>query len=402
MTSREQLTAARLMEHIHALADEIGPRPTGHPSEEEARDYVRQVLRSLGFSSLDIEELWFPTPDTWGYTFSVSAVLGLLGNLLSVSGRLGAFVGGAATLLAAYNIWTLMSCRRQPLAPLYSRRQSANLIVRLAPTGPCTQRLVLLGHLDTNKHRLSFAPRLKRAMRFTTTLHIGGIVLNGAAQLARTFGPNKTAAQLQFLSLSTLLSLVLNGMLDERSGYIDGASDNASAVACLLELAAVLRSQPLEHTEVWFAFTGAEEVGGLGLHALLDRYSETLRDAWFLDFEMVGVENIRYVTRHRSASYLSAYRPDRESLVLANETARRHPELAVTGQPVVITEEIGALRSRGFRGLCLVGVGPDGWLANWHQYDDNTNHINPSGPERAARFALAFARLLDAGDDPRD
>lgn len=45
---------------------------------------------------------------------------------------------------------------------------------------------------------------------------------------------------------------------------------------------------PLEHTEVWLAFTGAEEVGSVGMHVLLDRCGEQLRDAYFLDFEMVG------------------------------------------------------------------------------------------------------------------
>ncbi len=62
---------------------------------------------------------------------------------------------------------------------------------------------------------------------------------------------------------------------------------------------------------------------------------------------------------------------------------------------MIITEEVGGLRGRGYRGICLVGVGEDGWLANWHQYSDNFNHIEPSGLERAARFALAMMRVLD-------
>ena len=63
---------------------------------------------------------------------------------------------------------------------------------------------------------------------------------------------------------------------------------------------------------------------------------------------------------------------------------------------MIIVEEVGALRRRGFRGICLVGVGPDGWLANWHLYSDTIDNIVPAGVERAARFALAMLETLDA------
>lgn len=132
--------------------------------------------------------------------------------------------------------------------------------------------------------------------------------------------------------------------------YVDGANDNASAVACALGLAERLKTEPLEHTEVWLAFTGAEEIGCLGTHALLDAYSETLRDTWFLDFEMVGTDEIAYVT----------------------------------------------LRSRGYRGLCLAGFGDDGWLANWHQTIDDTAHLVSAGLEKATTFAWRMLHALEA------
>jgi len=58
-------------------------------------------------------------------------------------------------------------------------------------------------------------------------------------------------------------------------------------------------------------------------------------------------------------------------------------------------EEVGALRGRGYRGLCLVGVGEDGFLVNWHQTSDVSANIVPATLEQAARFGLAFARTLD-------
>jgi|GEM_PF-5661040 len=130
----------------------------------------------------------------------------------------------------------------------------------------------------------------------------------------------------------------------------------------------------------------------------IDSYGDRLREAWFLDFEMVGSAEIAYVTRHSGFAWITTYRPDGESLAWAAATARRCPELGVTGRPMVIGEEVGALRSRGFRGLCLVGYGPDGWLENWHQYSDRLANLNPAGLEKAARFA--WEMILDLDQKP--
>jgi len=255
---------------------------------------------------------------------------------------------------------------------------------------------VLLAHTDSNKHRLSFHPRLKKYILGVTTAALGAMVSNGVAQVVEALSGCRGAARFRKASLGAILVSLLIALSDETGPYVPGANDNASAVACVLGLAAQLRQQPLRHTEVWLAFTGAEEVGCLGAHALLDAYGDRLRDAWFLDFEMVGTEEVAYVTRHTGFSLLSTYRPDAESLAWAERVSRQHPEMRVHGREMVIGEEVGALRIRGYRGLCLSGFGPDGWLENWHQTSDNVANIVPGGLEKAARFAWAMLQDLDA------
>lgn len=427
----ECLSAGALIGHVRALADGIGPRPPGHAEEEEARAYIRSVLNGEGFD--EIEEMPFPAWDTWGYSFVVPVALALASNVLgfvrlgtnrldvpestaqppkcladsipnllknlrrqALGGRAGKLLGGLATLTGTYQLWQLSRVRRQPLALLFPKRPSANLVVRIPSAGERRHRVVLVGHTDTNKHRASFSAEQKSQIIPKMTLGMGAMAANGLAQLTQAAGANGWARGFQVASLLGLAGSLALLLKDEQGGYIDGANDNASAVACLLGLGAHLKRQPLQHTEVWLAFTGAEEVGCLGMHHLLDVYVERLADAWFIDFEMVGVEQIAYVTRHSGGSYLLSYAPDEESLALAWETAQQHPELNVSGQEMVIFEEVGALRGRGYRGICLVGVGEDGWLANWHRYDDNARNIEPAGLERAARFALAMMQTLDA------
>ncbi|MBN1659094.1 MAG: M28 family peptidase [Anaerolineae bacterium] len=389
----DTLAADALMRHVRALADDIGPRPAGHVEEAQARDYIRRALTEMGIA--DVEEQPFLTWDTWGYSFCVPTALLLTGNAVGMAGRAGKLLGGIAALAGGYQLYQLARLGRQPLAPLFAKRPSANLIARIAPAEEPRHRVVLVGHTDSNKHRSMFHDAFKRALVPYMTLALGVAAANGLSLLAQAAGVAGRARDAQRATLAAASVSIVGLLADERGGYIDGANDNATAVACLLGLGAHLSRHPLQHTEVWLAFTGAEEVGCVGMNALLDAYGEHLADAWFIDFEMVGTEQIAYLAKHSSGSYLTGYAPDEESLAVAEETSRRYPELAVGGQEMVIFEEVGTLRGRGHRAICLAGVGEDGWLANWHRYDDNAANIVPSGMERAARFALAMIETID-------
>lgn len=389
----DALLSDALMLHVRKLAEEIGPRPAGHPAEMRARQYIRQVLSALDYE--DIETLPFLTPDTWGYALGNPLALTLASNLLGMRSRVGRVLGGVLALASAYTLWRSTCVDKQPLAALSPRRQSATLIVRVPPTEESRRTLVLLAHTDSNKHRHSFSPQLKKYLLGLTTAGIASMASNGIAQIAEGVTGSQGAGRFRKASLWAVIASLLIALYDETGPYVPGASDNASAVACVLGLAAQLQEQPLRHTEVWLAFTGAEEVGCLGAHALLDAYGDRLRDAWFLDFEMVGTEQIAYVTRHTGFSLLSAYCPDVESLAWAECTSRQHPEMGIYGREMVIGEEVGALRVRGYRGICLSGFGTDGWLENWHQTSDNVENIVPAGLEKASRFAWAMMQALD-------
>jgi hypothetical protein len=390
----DPLHAVNLINHVRALAEHVGPRPAGHPAEGMAQEYLRETLHGLGFQ--DIEEMPFLAWDTRGYTTVTPNVVALLANGLGRWGGFGRFLGGLFSLFSSYHLLRASECGKQPLAFLYpNKKQSKNLLLRIPPTGERRHRIVLVGHTDTNKHRRTFAPTMKQAIVPLNTLNVAFPFLNGVAQVAQAFGGGKRAELLRQVSAGGMLATLGLLLADELEGYVEGANDNATAVAALLGLAAFLKENPLQHTEVWLAFTSGEEVGCLGIHKLLDEYGHVLNNAYFIDFEMVGCQEIAYVTAHSSFSALTGYRPDPESLRLAEKTARNHPELAVNGRAMVMGEEVGALRGRDYRGICLVGVGEDGWLANWHQYSDNFANVQPEGIERAARFALAMMQELD-------
>ncbi|HEU4327807.1 MAG TPA: M28 family peptidase [Roseiflexaceae bacterium] len=389
----DPLDAARLLEHVRALADGIGPRPTGHPAEAQARDYIRRTLAEAGIATP--EELPFDTWDTWGYPMAAPTLLSLAACLLGGQRR-SAALGTAVALGDLYHLWRTFQTQKQPLAPLFPKRPSGTLLARLPPIGVPKRRVVLAGHTDSNKERPTFGPTLKHGLRTAGTATVVAHMLAALALAWETARPSPGSRRARRASALALAAQAGTLLYDERGPYNPGANDNASAVACLLGLGAQLRRRPMRHTEVWLAFTGSEESNCLGLHTLLDRRGEELREAWFIDFELVGAPEVAFVTEHSSMTYLHTYTPDAQSVDLARQTQQRHPELKVQGRAVVINDEVAALRRRGFRGICLVGLGPDGWLPNWHQPSDTTTHLDPSGLERAARFALGMIETLDS------
>lgn len=184
-------------------------------------------------------------------------------------------------------------------------------------------------------------------------------------------------------------------LIDESGDYVEGANDNGSAVACVLGIGEQASLTPLKHTELWLAFTGSEEVSHDGLNILLDEYGDDIQDAFFIDFEMVGKGDIYYVQKHLGLMYFTDYRPDSESLKIAEKVSTKHPELPVTGRDVVIMEEVATLRRRGYRGICLVGLAEDGFGANWHQKTDTIKNIDPDSLEYAAKFAWKMIESID-------
>jgi len=391
----DSLGAEGLLAHVKFLAEEIGPRPAGQPAEARARDYIRKSLTEVGITQF--EEMEFEATNSWGHGLLAPLLLALAGNALGKADRTGRLLSSATSLVGTYALWEAMSLKRQPFAPLYPKGQSGNILVRIPSVNESKRRLVLVANVDTGKNRLSFAPMVKGSLSGLATAALLALLGNGLVQFIRTFGSKKTLEGVYQATLWGILASVALAVLDERGKLVEGANGNASGVACLLNLAAQLRQQPLQHTEVWLLFTGAKEPGALGMHDFLDTYAKQLTEAWFIRLESVGSGSLVYATQQNGPSALHSYEPDPHSLALANKVALRNPEFRVTGRHVPIFEETAELRRRDLRGLCLVGVGEDGWPKDWQRYSDEVHNIQPEALERAARFTWALMQSLDEG-----
>ena len=101
------------------------------------------------------------------------------------------------------------------------------------------------------------------------------------------------------VALVLLTALLIDSAL---ARPVPGASDNASGVAAVLEVAGRLERRPTENVDVWIVFTGAKEGFMLGMKARLREHADDLHKdrTWFVNVDTVGNGDPHHVTAEDS------------------------------------------------------------------------------------------------------
>lgn len=388
------MSAEAALNHIRYLTQAVGPRGTMTEGERRAADYVQQVMRSLGLREVRAEP--FTGPRSIWLPYAVSYGMALVGGLVGLmGGRIGAGVGGPLSLLAACWFFAELSFRDTLLHHVLPQGHSQNVVGVIPARRRAHRRVVLVGHLDTQRTPWLFAS-LPGLLLFTASVYIsfGGMVLKGMLLVAQAL---TGASPLPALSWALTLWFGIGAVAclqAERTPFTVGANDNASAVGVVLWLAERLMAHPLEHTEVWALCTGSEEVGCHGMVEFLRRHGEELREALFLDLEGVGIGQVHYSVRE---GMLCPYWTPRELIQLAGRVAVRRPDLGP--RPTSLRggyTETGAVIAAGLRGMTILCMTPEGMVPYWHQRKDTCDKLDPAALERAGEFAWELLREIEA------
>ncbi len=381
------LNVERLMQHLRFLSVDLGPRRPTSAAEHAAASYVRRELSAAGIGVVTVQP--FEGSPQLAYKLVPPLIMGAFGLLLTI-GRAGRVrrLGGALTAFgAALMIPSAWRLRWMPWEAVLPHRPSQNVIARIKPINAVQRKVVLLASLDTAHHKFSADPRLVDVTPLLAPLTVVGLIGGGVLALLNQFG------WLRFLIAQTAMGAALTHTLDDLTGSVAGANDNASGVAVLLTLAENLTAQPLSNTEIWLVFTGCSESGGDGLRTLLDTYAEPLRDGLFIELEAVGTGELCWVTRH-GLNPLSAYQSDPLVMQLAEQVAAAHPELGLMGKSMQMVDAVALLADYGLRGLTLTSYDRlSGHTPNRHRFTDTISAIQPATVERAARFTWELLRL---------
>ena len=238
---------------VHALS--AIERRAATAGDRISAEWVANRMRALGLEDVRIEP--FRCHSTWAIPYGAHALLGMLAAWLPAVLRVPLALATAASFEADY------TGRDQKLRSLLPGAGVGHNVVGRIGKGPRT--LVLVAHHDAAHTGWVWDPRFlesgrKHARRTGTTPSFIALPLLGLLLIALGF------RRIGSIVLGANLALAVQSALSET---VPGASDNATGVAAVLELARRYVEDPLEDTEVVVVCTSGEEVGLAGMYALL-------------------------------------------------------------------------------------------------------------------------------------
>lgn len=389
--------AQRALSHIQLLAR--SGRGSATPAEKQAADYVHSQLQKLGAenihtqSFLGLRSIWLFFALAFGLALVGHAAYWFLRHPLGLIPAM--LVSIIALAFSGFLLWNKFTFRDFPLRTTLPHAPSQNVIGVIPPAGEVRKRLVLVAHLDSHRAVFWFATDL-----LVMIFAVAGVVCIYGVFLAI---PLYILAALTHLQIFTWVALVLavfhflgwfTGVTADLGRYSPGANDNASAMGTVLSLAERLKAQPLQNTEVWLAFTGCEESGCDGLMTLLKEHGENLKQALFVDFELVGIgDSLSYITVEGNL-HRRHITPQVQRLV--QEVGESYGLQPAAAPLVGASTEGGTLWEFGYQAVCFSahyrGVPI---LPEWHRLSDTPDKMQLSTLEMIHNLAWDLLHRFD-------
>jgi len=389
--------AERALSHTQVLAK--SGRGSATAAEKQAAEYTQSQLKSLGLEDVHMQpfqglrSIWLFFALAFGMALVGHAAFWFLrqplGNVPALIVSLVAFG------LSAYLLWCKFTFRDYPLRTTLPHAPSQNVFAVIPPVGEVRQRLVLVGHLDSQRAVFWFASNF-----LVILFAIAGVVCIYGIFLAIPLYALFVLTHWQifaWLGLSLAFFHFLGwftGVTADLGQYSPGANDNASAVGTVLALAERLKLQPLQNTEIWLAFTGCEESGCDGMLALLKEHGCMLKDALFVDFELVGIGDSLSYVHEEGNLHRRIIPPAVEALV--NEVGKPY-ELHPAVTPLIgASTEGGTLWEFGFKAVCFSAHHQGSpILPEWHRLTDTPDRLQVNTLERVHALAWDLLQRFD-------
>jgi len=249
---------AETMQHITALADEIGPRPATTDAEHRAAAYVESAFIARG---LEPEIQSFEAPRTYAWAYVIYHLLTILSAVVAGAWLLGGqllWPAFALSAITAFVFWSDLDTR-WGLTRLMPKGPSQNVIARHIPRarrGEKLKKVVVVAHYDSARSSLAFSPGMVgqfpttfALMKFCTfavpvLLLVKALPLPFVSvSLAATIDTYTWYATL-VLAAYLLVPLLINVHRELAMPFVAGANDNASGVAAMLGVLHSLVPEP--------------------------------------------------------------------------------------------------------------------------------------------------------------
>ena len=383
----------RAHEHVHVLADEIGPRGAATDDERRAQDYVAEALRAAGDVVERQEVTGIPAPMSSNWLVVVGLAL-----LLIVTWGFADDPWGVLLYAALFFVLPRLVSAVRKRAARGSPRASDNVIGHLAPAGEEQATVVICAHLDSARaSKLSGAvwPRLHRFLQNTWVQVVLALAALAALRWADFYVGLAPAAIWNIVGAVAfgysvfLASFELIYLAVGRSKEISpGANDNASGCGVVLALAEAFSAKRPRHLALDFILFTAEELGLIGSERYVKENQPDKERTFVFNLDMVGTgDDLRYA---------------RGSGFPLRRTSRRLNDLLKAADPGIRGKWYLMGNSDSYS-FAKKGV-PTCWLAArggvsevvYHTLGDVVEHVEPAALGRAAQAVWQAVQALDA------
>ncbi len=389
---------SRALTHARLITSASAGRGSATRAEARAADYVCHQLTEVPIGHVQLQP--FTGSRSLWFFVSLAFGLALMGHLAYglFQPALGAWAAWGVALLffgfSFYLLWRKFTFRSHPLAEYLPRGPSQNVVFTLPANAEPGQKVVLLAHLDSHRAVIWFAND------FLVSLYavLSPLVIYGTLLAPIFYGLSILTGLQVFAWLGIAIGFLqfiawFSGVTADLGVYSPGANDNASAVGSVLALAERLQQEPLDNTLVYCVFTGCEETGGDGLLRFLDEYGTELKDALFINFELVGMGDQLIYLQQEGILRRRKIDPQTEELINTVES----PEIQGEnwGRFAAYTE-MGILWEHGYRGACLmVQDKKSRAFPHWHRITDTPDRLSLQAFQVTHAFAWELLQKYD-------
>jgi len=391
--------ANRALSYATEITNASPGRGSATAGETQAAGYVHKALSQIGIENLRIQEfrglrsIWFFLALTFGLAILGHAAFWLLRFPTGMIPAL--LVSLAAFALSGFMLFRKFTFRDYPLRDTLPHGSSQNVVAVLPAQKEVNQRVVLISHLDSHRAVIWYANDwLVSIYRFLAILAIYGVFLAPLVYILVAITGFVAATWIGVIIAIVHFSAWFTGMTADLGLYSPGANDNAAAVGTVMALAERIQSEPLQHTEVWCAFTGCEETGCDGMITFLDAHSQELSKALFIDFELIGIgERLVYL---RSEGVVRKKRISAEVEKQLLEAGAEFNLQPLEGIGAGVFTEMGVVWERGLQGACLVTLREGSpFLPEWHRLTDTPDRLESEALGRAHTMVWNLLQKLD-------
>jgi aminopeptidase YwaD len=285
-----RVDAGRAIEHIRYLSEEIGPRPGGLEGEKRSAEYIANTLKSYGY---DVEYQYFPVADQYignvafadGTKWDMGAAPNGKISDSAVQGKV-IFVEGGSSLsdFPADTAGKIVAMERASTTAGY--RAQVNNAVEAGAAGVILQSVVgsrgnygstFNPSLTSNVDIPVFGAAFIQVEWLKEQLAKGPVEINLSAKHHTNLQSVNVIATKSPKGKNKHTKEVILGAHHDSVVGAPGASDNASGVGLMLELARVFKSYNTDK-ELKFIAWGSEERGLLGARHYVNQLTQEQKD----------------------------------------------------------------------------------------------------------------------------